>query len=93
MHVRDRHRHRRRHDHDPTHDENVHPGNCPKPPSPSSCVTTHLSPAPREGDTFEQAVLLSVGLEDTQSFQRHFAQLKPYYAESAVRPPPLNPTN
>eukprot|EP00622_Pseudochattonella_farcimen_P007610 FR743632.1.p1 GENE.FR743632.1~~FR743632.1.p1 ORF type:complete len:261 (+),score=37.73 FR743632.1:74-856(+) len=37
-------------------------------------------------DTFEQAVLLSVGLEDTQSFQRHFAQLKPYYAESAVPP-------
>ena len=34
------------------------------------------------GETFEQAVLLSVGMEDTQSFQRHFAQLKPFYAEA-----------
>jgi len=39
------------------------------------------------GETFEQAVLLSVGMEDTQSFQRHFAQLKPFYAEAPTASP------
>mmetsp|Transcript_50458 Transcript_50458/g.68605 ORF Transcript_50458/g.68605 Transcript_50458/m.68605 type:complete len:261 (-) Transcript_50458:458-1240(-) len=34
-------------------------------------------------DAMEQAVLLSIGLEDCQSFQRHFAQLKPFYVDDA----------
>ncbi|EFJ16454.1 hypothetical protein SELMODRAFT_271572 [Selaginella moellendorffii] len=38
----------------------------------------------------EQAVLLSVGTEDQESFELHFLQLKPYYTDTRHLIPPSN---
>lgn len=34
------------------------------------------------GDIYEQAVLLSVKVEDQDAFERDFFQLKPYYTDA-----------
>ena len=34
------------------------------------------------GDVFEQAVFLSVKMEDQEAFERDFYQLKPYYTDA-----------
>ena len=36
----------------------------------------------RTGDVYEQAVLLSVLQKDDASFERHYAQLKPFYSDA-----------
>ena len=67
---------------------NTRPSRAPaRSPARSPACPLTLPLAHLAGETFEQAVLLSVGMEDTQSFQRHFAQLKPFYAEAPTASP------
>lgn len=56
------------------------------PPNPPSADPTGRNLACK---VYENAVLLSVGLKDTKGFSRHFAQLKPFYADATTVPSDL----